>query len=1193
MCSYTDSLWSSNTANVYTFVNELHDGSTIIDVPQGKDTKSKSLSLKKNEKETTSESKIITAVTSSINNSTQKNVQERSNIQNIENIRSFPTIIEPNVNSHYFLSNNNITKFDNFNGTASNHVNNPADRNIFPNINIFVKPAKLNDDIYNNTKTDNLLNTASYIKPYPSVFTPHNSNGSSLMQNPRFIGSPVLSKSSPISSPSGVPTTSKTILPPLHMIPNNPLHSRTVKNNQNQADLPILLNKIKRTDSGIHSEDYPSIAESENIDRPIRFDINNNSNSQSSNIQHMFYNNNNANRTQNVENNTFINSPNLLSYQMLNQLPNQTSNDLPNIGSIAGSHLSDLRENHTISNNTTNILNRSTSISEYSSNKTVSPEAYTNDKIFDYLGIDYTEVVNVYDGNVPIFFRYSRIHNYGPLSWLDSFLTDPLVGPLREQVLKNKKKSLFNASNEGETEFRNRFLRYSGQDDIKSLVIDVHPSEEGQNDPRGVPNNNNNCNEITPKDTIYNTPYDGINLTTYLPQNCLYINMDFALQQILKVLPNKKTIWLLVERFFKHVYPLVPYLDQSSFTIEVEKLISNNHLKDRFSEENVDTIHMSQKMDFAVLGTLLITLKLAEVSLAVNDDTIKISRSKDEQYLLNHPLNDHIVNVAQSCLSQFKLLKRCTLPIFQLALLLNQYERFNSLQDGNNSDGSIFIVMLVQMAISIGLNRDPSKFEMLKGKEKLKNLWRKIWYGVISSEIHQFIRYGASKPCFCDYYDTELPFFDEKSSNIEDRDLEKVVIEKIRLNYKFNKKLADVANYICIFTKEANIRKVLEKVFTIEDMLKESFSTLKDLLNRKSSQFIEKVGKTWDFLIYVEIVGLLVSVYHRLFMHFYKKENFKALNFLKERQAISWSYVYANFENATIKTNQYFGTGFDIVMTQTILLTVHKGWVSFLSIYVGAILAIEKIKKLSHKDKRIKMLKRICNNILHSTNFYLPSLKILSKKHFQAWKLVKAHTFLIETVRKRDLVLKLLKEKFNFLEHISDQDLIYYTELTKFKNYSAREKGSNFFAEIKDNFYKNRINHRCNTSSSSLNFELAALDELNSSMSYMSNNMMIPVETWNKPMEEDIFWKNLFIQKHQDHHEYPNGLNRLEIQEDVTFDFISMNSLSDDIFYNAGYDINLPNEGEHLEGGSIGNNNNSNNDATNMFADENVYHMFS
>lgn len=938
----------------------------------------------------------------------------------------------------------------------------------------------------------------------------HNSynNYNSPLQNLRF------NTPSVFGSPSNLSTISvnnnKPILPPLQMVTNNAVNMNsislkplTTQNIQHQTDLQVLLEKIKNSDVNSNCENKKETVVANILDKSALL---NQSNPKQDDLK--------------------INK--LLNNKILNPPNNSYS----------------LRENS----------KNSSTYSEYSNVSNKSPNEMTVDDIFDYLKIESTETINVYDGFVPILYKFSRINNFGPLAWISTLLKDPFVSPLREEVLRHKKKQLFQASNENEIDFHDKFLRDSGLDDIKPLVIVVHPSKEGQNDPRGVPVTKD---ALKIQKSMYNIPFDGTVLNTHINSKCVYFNMDFALQQILKVLPNKKVIWLSIKRFFNYVYPLVPYIDQTSFINDIEKLLGGNHFKDKFSEERVDTIHMSKKMDFAILGTLLIVLKFSEVSLIVNDDPNdeSIIRTNEEQYLLDHPLNERMMNVAQSCLNQFKLLRRCALPIFQLALLMNEYERFNGLTDGNTADGQIFLTMLIQMGVSIGLNRDPSKFDLLISKGKMGNLWRKIWYGLLSLDIKQYIRFGSGKSFHDDFFDTELPLFDEESSNIENYDLERVVIEKIRLNYKFDKEMANLATYLCSFKTEPNVSKILKKLFDIEKMIKEIFGTLKDILNLTSELFIEKIRKVWDFTIYIHATGLILSVYHQLFVYYQKKENFKAIKFIKEKNTLTWLYLYSNFENIAIRAYKYFGTGFDMITTQTILLQIHSGWIDYMSTYVISVLAMNKINSFSSMANRVKVLEKICGNISNCSSWYLPSLKKLSKNHFYAWKLLKAHTFLMEVAKKSHLTFKLLDNKYNFIEHMNDYDLLCLLELTKNKNFAAQDQETSFFIQIKDRIRENRIYYpnKCDSVSSN-SVDLTNVESAKQDMDVFMDKMF-PIEAWAKPMEEDSFWRNIFLQKQQQNYPPSTVFNT---ERTTGFDISQSEILQQDVVMNGNYDITIP-----------------------------------
>ena len=968
------------------------------------------------------------------------------------------------------------------------------------------------------------------------------------LANPTFYSSP---SGIPSSISSGISPLNKPILPPLESLPANvtsvagislqPLIQQNPQTQmQNQADLQVLLNKIKKSNVNVNNSDSLK-----KVDATIQKST---INWKSSDPLGIF--------SESATSNSAMSNPpgNALKKGQPSWLK---SNNRINISTEPIMQAQSFAENQRETHNRS-----SSSDSSYSA-------------LFQSLGIGVDESYNLYEGFVPMLYKFSRINNFGPLAWISIILKDPFICPLRDEIVQHKKKTLFKAASEGETDHQNRFLRYSGLDDIKPIHIEVHPTTATDNDSDA---------ELV-KENMLNKPYDGTDINTHINPKCVYFNSNFALQQILDVLPENKVIWLSIKRFFTYVYPILPYLDQLSFITDVEKLIDGNHFRDRYSEEKIGTLHVTKKLDFANLGILLLVLKFAEASLIVNEDPGdgSITWTKDEQYLLDHPLNEKMINVAQSCLNQFRLLRRCALPIFQLALLMNEYEKLNGLADGNDPDSQNFISMLIQMAISIGMNRDPSKFDTFIGKGKMGNLWRKIWYGLLSSDVKQYIQFGSGKSAMCDFYDTELPVFDEESSNIDNYDLERVVIEKIRLNFKFDQEMLELADYLCQFKKNPNVRVVLTKVFKLEAMIKESFGTMKDLLNRSTNFFIEKVRKVWDFTIYVLAVGLLVTVYHQLFVNYQKLESYAVTKFVKEKSELHWLYVFSNFKNISSRSSKYFGIGFDMVISQCIIPTVHKGWIDFMSTYICLRLAVSKIEDKANSSKTTHLLRKVCDLIVDSENWYLPSLKILSRRHFHAWKLLKAHTFLIGLIRKNQLMFKPLIHLFNYAEYMSNADLMNLLEMTKYKNYIAEENESKIFTAVKDRILDNCTSPSSIPTSDSPNSDTTNTAVGNNSGPDISIDGLFPIEAWNKPMEEDAFWRDIFFQKQQQTFNGPTPT------ASPGFDFLAPQMLSQDIYPQENYEINDPFESQ--EAGAEGVIPSSSN-PTNLFVDQTIYNMF-
>lgn len=178
--------------------------------------------------------------------------------------------------------------------------------------------------------------------------------------------------------------------------------------------------------------------------------------------------------------------------------------------------------------------------------------------------------------------------------------------------------------------------------------------------------------------------------------------------------------------------------------------MSGNSIRDIKSTTKIKKLQLEKRLDFAVLGSLLIVLKFAYSSLISNDENFPgfPERTEEEKYLLNNPLSDDIINVAQLCLNQFKLLRRCALSIFQCALLMREYQKVDGCDGFGDGGSQIYTGMLIQMGVSIGLNRDPSKFHSTVGDSKMGNLWRKIWYGLISADNYQYMLTGTPRSIF-------------------------------------------------------------------------------------------------------------------------------------------------------------------------------------------------------------------------------------------------------------------------------------------------------------------------------------------------------------------------------------------------------------------------------------------------------------
>ncbi|TID29641.1 hypothetical protein CANINC_001760 [Pichia inconspicua] len=411
-------------------------------------------------------------------------------------------------------------------------------------------------------------------------------------------------------------------------------------------------------------------------------------------------------------------------------------------------------------------------------------------ELYHSIGIDENSKIDFYESFNSMLCQQEKIINYGPLAWMSLIMKDPFCRPIREEVMKHKENMMFLTKRDDGT--NSKFLMSLGFDDNKEIDISVSVGDKINFEM----NSSENCK----------SPFSGmyVKATNIISQKTS--DDKYLLYQILLVLPCKKAIWLLIDRFFTHVYPVFPYLDQFHFISDVEMILKESKYLNPESEEIVQTLDIHKKLDFSTLGILLLVLKLAESSY---DDTAEDEKDSSYKFLQKYKLSDDIVTVAEMCLDKFNILNKCAFPVFQLALLLRHYEIYSGSTDVSNPGGHILISLLIQLATSLGLNRDPSKMDFAMSNGKMGNLWRKIWYGLVSIDTKHVMLFGNGKAISEEFYDTQLPSFDEASSNIDDLELEREVIEKIKLNYQYDKLCSKLACYTCSLKKTPNVSKVL------------------------------------------------------------------------------------------------------------------------------------------------------------------------------------------------------------------------------------------------------------------------------------------------------------------------------------------------------------------------------------------------
>lgn len=245
-------------------------------------------------------------------------------------------------------------------------------------------------------------------------------------------------------------------------------------------------------------------------------------------------------------------------------------------------------------------------------------------------------------------------------------------------------------------------------------------------------------------------------------------------------LPSPFIIDALVQHFFNRVYYLMPFIDGTAFQSELKfSIYPMDHGKHSVLNPKARTV-------FIVL--LLLVMRFSYI--AIPDGSVEKITDESARIVVmsGTKIEPEIVELARQLLfsqdGEFCIFKRVTLSSIQCLLYLHLYQAYSSEINEDSTENSIFVNMLVQMSMLIGLNRDPDMFPTLIKDKSIKILWRRIFYQIIWIDTLNAFNFGGLPMISEGYYDVKLPDLteDEKAaiSLLEHKNMMTLPPEKLK-----------------------------------------------------------------------------------------------------------------------------------------------------------------------------------------------------------------------------------------------------------------------------------------------------------------------------------------------------------------------------------------------------------------------------
>lgn len=575
------------------------------------------------------------------------------------------------------------------------------------------------------------------------------------------------------------------------------------------------------------------------------------------------------------------------------------------------------------------------------------------------------ETINIFeDGKVVGSSGYNRQY-FGPLSWFTLLFLDEYTLPYIRYIEAHKKD--FKTVNED---------------------LDIY-SKEGRNF--------QDANTQTRVNSSLHKSTGAQGKTNRYPVFAYKLQDDDLIERIKAILPQKKLSWKLLDYFFLKIYPFFPLVDEIDFRKQLEKIIGKKGF-----DEGLKGLTIRNKVDIAVIGLLLIFLRLAYLALTSNlgDNKNKdVGANLEKESLVSNVIGMDTFKVAECCFNLFNYNQCNDIQVLQLALYIRVYYTYAP-EEGDGLDNRLSRTLnsaIIQMAYSLGFSRDPSNLSYKFNNARLGNLSRKIWHFIICLDYNNSILVGDPLMTSIIPSDTKFPYYNEGNENSINKSSEREIIHVFE-NIQGRLELLKIAFDVVFNVEEGmNINRLLESLVHLESYLQKG-----DIISKNQSSVIHLV--TLEDMVelngMLDIKFLMTSMYFKIFIHYEKKKNdglvcFYAKKLLKISVKDQFPY-YLKILDGTINALDEFSL-FYVIPSLIRLAQKYFFCLSFILIRVKYFefkmkIAEGNYSNILKEDCHYLKAQTLISLLQKCTQWMLDCLKKLSMKYYIAWRLYKVHS---------------------------------------------------------------------------------------------------------------------------------------------------------------------------------------------------------
>ncbi|CAN3359777.1 multidrug resistance regulator 1 [Diutina catenulata] len=622
---------------------------------------------------------------------------------------------------------------------------------------------------------------------------------------------------------------------------------------------------------------------------------------------------------------------------------------------------------------------------------------------------DYEETINFYEGYNPLFSKenYGTL-NFGPFSWTSLMHKDPNLSLLWKHVTREAKGANVCALSyqTGETTI-NEVPQADGSGDsaFQKKAHDLETYEDA------LPYDPTRAEKIRralkTKQSSSKTEYMqlGLNYNEFDPEAELVVSIQ-------RVLPKKRVIWKLIHRFFTYMYPYMPIIDEAQFTADISAIIGVESQED----VSLDSLVVSKRIDIAHLGILLIVLRLAYLSLfynnpALNEKNLNSSdsspRAQEIKYLMLNPINIESFDLAKQALDQFQIFRKFSFVVLQLAMCVRVYTLYAPEEgDLSECEGQVLSSVINQMAFNVGLNRDPGNFPDMFPDKKQNNLQRKMWYMICMWDLHGASTSGTQLCIDPVYADTRFPFYEEGNENISDHVLEHLIIDSFNQCASAMPLMRKILHSVLNVSGRMKMHELCSLLDSLElQILNGRAESLGEILKQVSSGVNYHFNIVYPIKVYLFTRSFMLGIYTYIFMHYEQSKNSVLCSFyLKKLLGIMISDVMPHYcqllFNSTFMCDLVINPALQSIMARAVQFNCSLVIRCNFKIYSMRHSPDHATKQASDPSYAayFNAFCRLSSCITRACEVSIAALSKLSSRYYFAWRVSKAHTFMLRQI---------------------------------------------------------------------------------------------------------------------------------------------------------------------------------------------------